>query len=151
MMFEHSTKVTILCAGILFLTGLITGVWKYWQMSHRAEGFAHPYVDIAHRSALMYSFASILLAVFTVISQLENDIELFSVIALELFFMLAVGSYILHGWLQDTDNQLEKPHKLGKRTLPASLMKGFMWSLIIAEIGGFCVLFYAVCMALFKS
>src|SRR5689334_24039468 len=49
-------------------------------------------------------------------------------------------SYAVHGWLDDTDNQLRQPHVLGRRTLPAWVVSGSMWMLAAAEIGGFVVL-----------
>ena len=55
---------------------------------------------------------------------------------------------MLHGWLADTDNQLRKPHRLGRGTLPGGLMAVFMWALIVGEIGGFLVLFYGVILGL---
>lgn len=50
--------------------------------------------------------------------------------------------------MTDTDNQLRKPHRLGKGTLPGGLMVVFMWALIVGEIGGFLVLFYGVILGL---
>lgn len=57
-----------------------------------------------------------------------------------LFFALAVASYVLHGWLRDTDNQLARPHRLGNRTVPPAAMVAFMLALIAGEIGGLLVL-----------
>jgi hypothetical protein len=34
--------------------------------------------------------------------------------------------------------------------MPAPMMAGFMWSLIVAEIGGFVVLFYGVLAAILQ-
>lgn len=42
--------------------------------------------------------------------------------------------------LQDTDNQLRRPHKLGAMTLPGVLLHGYMSALIIGEVGGLMVL-----------
>ena len=50
-------KVTVLAAGLIFLLALVLGVWKYRQIMTSADHRAHPYVDIAHRAALLYSFA----------------------------------------------------------------------------------------------
>jgi hypothetical protein len=50
--------------------------------------------------------------------------------------------------LKDTDNQLKPPFKLGSRPTPPVFVAVSMWSLIVAEIGGFVVLFYGVLMAL---
>jgi len=48
---------------------------------------------------------------------------------------------VIHGVLKDTDNQMKKPHKLGSFTLPIWVIITFMVALIIAEIGGFAILF----------
>ena len=58
------TKITLLAAGLIFLLALVLGVWKYRQIMAADDHRAHPYVDIAHRAALLYSFATLLLAVF---------------------------------------------------------------------------------------
>lgn len=58
------TAVTLLAAGLIFLLSLVLGVWKYRQMVTGPNHLAHPYVDTAHRAALLYSFATLLTAVF---------------------------------------------------------------------------------------
>ena len=60
---------------------------------------------------------------------------------LVLYFALAVLSYAVHGALRDTDNQLKPPHQLGKRTIHSGVMRAFLISLIVAEIGAFLVIF----------
>ena len=55
------TKAVLLAAGLIFLWALLIGVWKYREMAASPEGRAHPYVDVAHRAALLYSFATLLL------------------------------------------------------------------------------------------
>lgn len=64
------------------------------------------------------------------------------------FFAAAVLSYVVHGWLADTDNQLRKPHQLGQSRVPGGVVALFMWALIAGEIGGFVVLFYGVILGL---
>lgn len=144
---EASQQLSLIAAGVFFLTALLTGVWKYLQIAASADAAAHPYVDVAHRAALLYSFAAMLLLEFTKVSELPPGVELLAVAAPLLYFALAILSYIVHGVLRDTDNQLRKPHKLGPTTMPGSMMRFFMWSLIVAEIGGFVVLFYGVVVA----
>ena len=56
------------------------------------------------------------------------------------FFALAIGTYVIHGLLQDTDNQLRRPHRVGKRLLPPWLTGLFMGSLIVGEVAGTLVL-----------
>jgi hypothetical protein len=58
------TKVVLLLAATMFLWALLLGVMKYRQIVESEEGAAHPYVDIAHRAALLYSFALLLVVGF---------------------------------------------------------------------------------------
>lgn len=139
--------LSIVAAGVFFLTGLLTGVWKYLQISANEEAVAHPYVDIAHRASLLYAFAALLLARFCAISQLPDTVEFWAAFFPLLYFGFAILTYIIHGALRDTDNQLEKPHRLGGMTVSPLSMAVTMWSLVIAEIGGFVVLFYGVLVA----
>ncbi len=132
----------LLAAGLFFLTGLLTGLWKYLCIARSADAVAPVYVDIAHRSSLMYSFSALLLRAFVPYSPLAANGTLLAVAAPLLFFALAISSYLLHGMLRDTDNQLRSPHRLGKGTLPGVLLHGFMWSLALAEIGGFAILLW---------
>lgn len=127
--------------GIFFLTGLLTGVWKYWQVASSDKGRAHYYVDVAHRASLLYAFACLVLERFALLSVWDDWINTVAVLASLLFFGLAIGSYILHGFLQDTRNQLQRPHRLGGGSVPAVAMTSFMVLLIVAEVGGFAVLF----------
>ena len=132
--------------GLFFLTGLLTGVWKYWQVSQSEKARAHYYVDVAHRASLMYAFACLVLERFVLLSVWSDRTNTLAVLASMLFFALAVGSYILHGMLRDTRNQLQRPHQFGKGTLAPVLMVAFMVALIVAEVGGFLVLFAGVLM-----
>ena len=135
-----AANLCLLAAGIFFFSGLLTGLWKYRCMATSADATSPVYVDIAHRTSLMYSFSAILLREFVPYSPLGPVGTLWAVSAPLLFFALAIQSYILHGILRDTDNQLRSPHRLGKRTLPGVLIHGFMWALAAAEIGGFAIL-----------
>ena len=51
---------------------------------------------------------------------------------------------ILHGILRDTDNQLRRPHVLGRGTVPGVLITVYMVGLIVGEIGGFAILLYGL-------
>ncbi|MFD6397822.1 hypothetical protein [Nocardia sp. NPDC060249] len=125
------TRITLLVTGFLFLSALLLGVWKYHGI--RTDGAAHVYVDIAHRAALMYSFAGILLAVFTELSAWPTIVNLTADLVVLAFFAGAIASYALHGLRRDTTNQFD-----GK--IPAELRLS-MYGLIVGEIGGFGVLF----------
>jgi hypothetical protein len=125
------TKVVLLLAATMFLWALLLGVWKYRQMATSSDGLAHPYVDTAHRAALLYSFALLLVATFVELSAWGVLVNLLAAGALAFYFFAAVGGYALHGWRRDTTNQFHPP---------APGLGAFMWSLIVAEIGGWLVL-----------
>lgn len=145
---ESSVALAVISAGVFFLVALLTGVWKYLQIRASEKATAHPYVDIAHRASLMYSFAALLLARFAEISQLSENTEWWAVLLPLVYFAYAILLYIVHGALQDTENQLKPPFRMGSLVLPPAFVGLSMWSLIVAEIGGFVVLFYGVLVAL---
>jgi hypothetical protein len=124
--------VTLLAAGLIFLLALVLGVWKYQQMATAENHLAHPYVDIAHRAALLYSFATLLVAAFVALSGWPAWANLTAAMVMVFFFVAAIVSYIVHGALRDTTNQFEHPGP----GLHVSMV-----ALIIGEIGGFAVLF----------
>lgn len=143
-MLDLSQSAVVLClvaAGVFFLSGLLTGVWKYWHMARSSNATSPVYVDIAHRASLLYSFAAILLAHFAALSAWSNTVDVLAAALPLSFFALAIGGYVIHGVLRDTDNQLLKPHKIGSMTLPRHSLGAFMGLLIAAEVGGFLVLF----------
>lgn len=125
------TRITLLLAGLIFLWALALGVWKYQQIATSADHAAHPYVDIAHRAALLYAFATGLLAVFVELSAWATPVNLVAVLVVVFFFVAAIASYVVHGWLGDTDNQFAHPVRG---------LHGFMVALIVGEIGGTVVL-----------
>lgn len=123
-----------------FVTGLVTGIWKYWHMARTPDAVAPDYVDIAHRSSLLYSFAALLLGEFAARSVFPAGVNAAAAAAALTFFALAIGTYVVHGVLRDTDNQLRRPHRLGAYLLPPWLTGAFMALLILAELGGALVL-----------
>ncbi|OBI06119.1 hypothetical protein AWC18_17845 [Mycolicibacter nonchromogenicus] len=125
------TLITLLAAGLIFLLALGLGIWKYRQMVTRPEHLAHPYVDIAHRAALLYAFATLLLAVFVELSAWPTGVNLTAAMVVVFYFVAAIISYIVHGARQDTTNQFEHP---------TAALRGSMVLLILGEMGGFGVL-----------
>ncbi|WP_206490517.1 hypothetical protein [Rhodococcus sp. KRD162] len=131
MQLEFDTTVIVLAAGLLLLWALGLGVLKYHQMSTSADGAAHRYVDIAHRAALMYSFAALVLAVLAQFSAWSVPVDLTAASVVLLFFVAAIAGYTVHGVRRDTENQFVHP-------VPGTHV--FMLLLIIGEIGGTAVL-----------
>lgn len=125
------TVVTVLASGLIFLWSLVLGIWKYRQMATSPDHVAHPYVDIAHRAALLYAFATMLLAVFVELSAWPTWVNLTAAAAVVAFFVLAIATYVAHGIRRDTTNQFENVD---------TTVRLAMASLIVGEIGGFAVL-----------
>lgn len=131
MQLELDTKVIVLVAGLLLLWALGLGVVKYHQMSTSSDGTAHRYIDIAHRAALMYSFAAFLLAGLAQFSAWSVAVDLVAASVVLVFFVGAIVSYTVHGFRRDTENQFVDP---------VAGTHLFMVSLIVGEIGGTAVL-----------
>lgn len=148
LILEPAVRLCIVSAGVFFMTGLLTGAWKYWHIARSPTATSPVYVDIAHRAALLYSFAALLLAVFAHLSVWSVTVDLVAAALPLAFFAAAIGGYVLHGVLRDTDNQLLKPHRVGSMTVHPAAMAGFMWLLMAAEIGGFAALFAGALRAL---
>ncbi|MDT0202237.1 hypothetical protein [Nocardioides sp. AE5] len=125
------TRLVLLAGGFVFVWALALGVVKYAQISRSPQAQAHIYIDIAHRAALMYSFAILLIAVFAELSDWPTVVDLAAAFVQIFFFVAAIASYTWHGLRRDTDNQLRHP---------SGALTGFMIALIIGEIGGFVVL-----------
>nr|WP_278357626.1 hypothetical protein [Acinetobacter lwoffii] len=149
MELELAVKIAVIFSGILLWIGMLTGVWKYWQIRQSPQSRAHYYVDIAHRSSLLYAPSTLILAVLAYCSVLSSAVNLICVLINILFFSFSIGAYVLHGFLQDTTNQFKQPHQLGKFHLPESLMTLAMLGLIIAELGGTGILVYGAFAGLF--
>jgi hypothetical protein len=122
----------LLAAGLIFLWALLLGVWKYHGMATSEKGEAHPYVDTAHRAALLYAFATLLIAVFVELSDWSTAINLVAAFATIGFFVIAIASYAVTGAMELTNNHFADPMTKG--------ITPYMWALIVTEITGFSVL-----------
>jgi hypothetical protein len=131
MVLGDDTKVVLLLAALMFLWALLLGVWKFRQMDASEDGLAHPYVDTAHRAALLYSFALLLVATFVELSGWGVLVNLLAAGVMAFYFYAAVAGYAVHGWKRDTDNQFRRPVRG---------LEAFMAALIVGEIGGWLVL-----------
>lgn len=129
---ELATELALIFAGVLFLWGLLLGVWKFAAISASPDGRAHVYVDIAHRAALMYSFATLLLAALVQFNAWSSWLTVPALVVVVVFFAGAVAAYCLHGWRRDTENQYHP----GDRALRAATV-----ALIVGEVGGTLVIF----------
>ncbi|ENX15631.1 hypothetical protein F895_02177 [Acinetobacter sp. CIP 64.2] len=140
LVLNSATQLAIIFSGIFLWMGMSTGVWKYYQIRHTELARAHYYVDIAHRSSLLYASASLILAALSFFTVLSDSLVLFCVVANLFFFTMSILIYILHGLLKDTTNQFKQPHQVGRWTLPAWCMTLMMLSLIVVELGATTIL-----------
>jgi hypothetical protein len=127
-----AVKVALGLGGLFFLTGLLSGIWKYYHMSTSEGGEAPTYVNIAHRAALLYSFACGLLAALIYFSVFSTTVNLIALVSMVVFFASAVIRYIQLGITGETDNQYRDE---------GVLLTVGMVLLILGEVGGFVVIF----------
>ena len=124
-------KIAIIGSGIFFMTGLLTGVWKYLAIMKSPNHQAPIYVDIAHRAALMYAFACLVLLEFIKWSTLSELVESLATAFPILFFGIAILTYVILGLKDNTDNQFKERNFITTTG---------MYLLIAGEVGGFAVL-----------
>lgn len=137
-----AVKLCLVASGVFFITGLLTGTWKYLSIRASPEHRAHPYINVAHQAALAYSFACLVLARFAEYSPYSDFVTVTAASFAIYHFGFAIVAYVIHGATRDTDNQFRPPHTLGKLRLAKPLVHFLMWSLVISEIGGAGLLFW---------
>lgn len=128
---HDATKIVLLFSAGMVLWALLLGTVKYAQIARSPEHRAHPYTDVAHRAALLYSFALLLVATFVQFGQWSFGVNVAAASAMAAYFAMAVAGYNWHGLRKDTDNQFVGANRS---------LHGFMASLIVVEIGAWLVL-----------
>jgi len=132
---NQSVAWAVVFSGVFLWVGMLTGVWKYYQIRHSEQARAHYYVDIAHRSSLLYAPASLIMAVLAHFSVWSEGLNFIFVLINLFFFSFSILSYVLHGWLKDTTNQFKQPHQMGRWHLPKWMLTSTMVLLVIGELG----------------
>ncbi len=132
-MTSPAARLALTASGLFLLTGLVTGIWKYHGTMTREGNRAHAYVDIAHRAALLYSFAALVMMSLVEHSPYSITVQLWATAVPLFFFAAAIATYVYHGLAEDTDNQFRK------RNFTSTWG---MVLLIAGEIGGVLVLFW---------
>ena len=126
-----AVKISLLFSGLFLLSGMLTGVWKYAKIMSSPEHKAPVYVDIAHRTALLYSFASLVIAKLVEFSPFEAILQIVIVAIPLLYFALTVTGYIKEGLRDKTENMFSERN---------FITTWFMYGLIAGEIGGVVLL-----------
>lgn len=130
---SDAARLALSASGLFLLAGLVLGVWKYGKILASPEHRAPIYVDIAHRAALMYSFAALVMMALVEHSPYSRSVQLWATATPLFFFAAAVLSYVYHGLLEDTDNQFRERD---------FLTTWGMGLLILGEVGGVGVLLW---------
>ncbi len=145
---NQSVAWAVVFSGVFLWVGMLTGVWKYYQIRHSEQARAHYYVDIAHRSSLLYAPASLIMAVLAHFSVWSEGLNFIFVLINLFFFSFSILSYVLHGWLKDTTNQFKQPHQMGRWHLPKWMLTSAMVLLVIGELGAIAGLLLGASMGL---
>jgi hypothetical protein len=122
-----AVQITLAAAGIFLFAGLLLGVLKYRGIMRSPQHCAPVYIDIAHRAALMYSFAALVMAELLKYSPYSEPVQLLITGAPLLFFAIAIAQYTVLGLANQTDNQFKERN--------FNTTWG-IWLLIVAEVGG---------------
>jgi hypothetical protein len=131
-------RLGVMAAGLFLWWGMALGVWKFVHMRRPPDFCAPVYVDIAHRAALMYAFAALVLGVLAQFSAWAEPVNLAAVAMNLLFFGSAVVSYMIHGWRKTAETQFRDSNWV---------TTWGMWALIFGELVGTGVLVAGVVVA----
>jgi hypothetical protein len=137
-----AVKISLAAAGFYLLSGMLIGVVKYRRMMQSPEHQAPVYIDIAHRAAFFYSFATLVMARLLEQNTWTEEILLWATIAVLIFFSLTILGYLATGMKNATDNLFRQRD---------FLTTWFMYALITAEITGFFVIFTGFLIKTFTS
>lgn len=124
-------KISLAASGVFLLAGMLLGVVKYRAVMRSPAHRAPVYVDIAHRAALLYSFAALVIAKLLEYSPYSERVQLAAAVVPLAFFALTVAGYAAHGFRDDTENIFVE------RNFTTTW---FMYALIIGEIAGAAVI-----------
>lgn len=126
-----ASKLCLMAAGVFLLFGMVSGIFKYAYIMRSPKHRAPVYIDIAHRSAFLYSFAALVLGRLSEQSIYGERINLMAALVPLTFFALTIAGYFVTGLRDQTENLFSERN---------ALTTWFMYLLIAGEIGGTLVL-----------
>jgi hypothetical protein len=124
---EMAVKLSLLASGTFLLAGMLAGVWKYQQMLTTSDHRAPMYVDIAHRAALLYSFAALVMAKLLEYSPFNDTVKLVIAAVPLFYFAVTIVVYLIHGLKRTPQSQF---------TSRNFITTWGMYLLIAGEVGG---------------
>ena len=126
-----AVKISLLSSGVFLLLGMLIGIIKYQRMLSTPEHLAPAYINIAHRAALLYSFAMLVIAKLLEYSPYSLAVQLSAAGVVLLFLTLTVCGYLAHGLSNKTDNMFRQRN---------FITTWYMYLLIAGEIGGLSII-----------
>lgn len=126
-----AVKLTLAASGIFLVVGLVGGILKYRGIMTNANHRAHPYIDIAHRASLLYSFAALVMAALLYFSPYSLEVQLVITGVPLFFFAVAIAQYFRLGLEAKVTNQFKARNF---NTTWGMLL------LIVGELGGVAVI-----------
>lgn len=135
-----AVKLSLLSSGIFLLLGMLVGIIKYQRMLSTAEHVAPVYINIAHRAALLYSFAMLVIAALLEHGNGSPKVQLSATLSVLVFLTLTVFGYLAHGLSNNTDNMFRERNWI---------TTWYMYFLIAGEIGGLSIILWGFISAQF--
>lgn len=128
-----AVKICLLFSGLFLLTGMLIGILKYVFTMRSEEHRAPIYIDIAHRAALLYSFAALVMAKLIEFSPYTQTVQLVIALVPLAYFALTIFQYTKLGLRRQEETQF------GERNF---ITTWFMYGLIVGEIGGVALILW---------
>lgn len=101
-------KITLAASGLFLFVGMVGGVLKYHGIMTSPSHRAHPYIDVAHRAALLYSFAALVMAKLLEYSPYPQAVQLLITGVPLFFFAVAIAQYFRLGLARRVTNQFSE-------------------------------------------
>ena len=137
-----AVKISLLSSGLFLLLGMLIGIIKYRRMFTTPEHVAPYYIDTAHRAALLYSFAMLVIAKLLEHVRFSLAVQLGAMGLVLVFLTLTVFGYLIHGIQNKTDNMFRERN---------FITTWYMYFLIAGEIGGLSIILWGFISAQFGS
>lgn len=122
-----AVKLTLAASGLFLLVGMIGGILKYHGIMTSPNHRAPPYIDVAHRASLLYSFAALVMAALLYFSPYSLPVQLVITGVPLFFFAAAIAQYFRLGLAGEATNQFRERN--------FNTTWGMLF-LIIGELGG---------------
>ena len=124
-------KIALLGSGVFLLTAMLVGILKYRGMMRSEKHEAPMYIDIAHRAALLYAFAALVIAKLLEFSPFSENVQILIGGIPLVYFALTIIGYIKLGLENRETTQFSERN---------FITTWFMYGLIAGEIGGIALI-----------